>query len=932
NLKGGGITNTNGTITINNNSAITSNISLGAAAPTDGGGGIYIAAGTVNVTGGSIASNKAITAGGSGGGVFNFAGTFSANGTSITQNISNRAGGGIESAAGSTTNLTNVILNANNTGVIASGATAATPGNGGGFHITGAGNATIIGGTANDNLAAQEGGALWNGSGTMNVSNITVNNNLALGNLADDGGAGLFNNAGTLNISNAIVTNNRATGTLGSGGGIFGLNGSISVTNSSLDSNSANRAGGAIEVVNGTLTISNTNMTNNDVDGGAGTPAPGNGGALHITGVTTTTITGGVVTGNEARREGGGLWNQTGSTMTVTNVKIDANIARGNGVAFGGGGIFVNGGNTIVNSSSITNNVSTGAAGNGGGVHVKTGSATINTTTISGNTSASNGGGIFSNAGLTLNAVTIANNSAVVGGGIANTSSSLPALKNTIVASNTASTDSDVSSTTGAFVSNGFNLIGRASAAAFVASTGDIVGTNATPVNPLLASLANNGGTTLTHALLASSPAINKGNANDMFADQLGNPVFAGRRDIGAFESQNRGILLGSLPAATCGTTLSGWYSTITANFASGATNYRYRITKVDATDAPIGSPVVIERSVNNISLANVPGTTYNSTYRIEVSVFFDNMWQPYGPSCNVSTPNPVSTIGNQCGTTLTSFSQFVTANPVPVVTAYRFRVTRLNNQLQAVGLPQEYTSSSNKFNMNQLVGILYATTYSVEVALRNTDGTFLPYNVACNIVTPNHPTTQISANQCGNYSVPSNTTLIFADGVNGATQYRFRLFNANFDTTYTTSSNRFTLNNFPTLTPGMYSVQVAVKLPNEPEFGPYGATCSLRTPGFSGTVGKDANFARTTDAFTGFEVSSYPNPFNGSFQLNVKANADETIAIVVYDMVGKLVENRTLTLTDIENVTIGESYQAGIYNVIVSQGNNSKAIRVIKR
>lgn len=489
-----------------------------------------------------------------------------------------------------------------------------------------------------------------------------------------------------------------------------------------------------------------------------------------------------------------------------------------------------------------------------------------------------------------------------------------------------ATNNADVSSTNGALISNGYNLIGKASALTFANSTGDIFGSDAMPVNPLLTSLANNGGTTLSHKLLFGSPAINKGNPSDTFTDQFGNPVFAGRRDIGALESQNRGVLLGSFPAATCGTTLSGWYSTITANFASGASNYRYRFTRVDENDMPIGTPVVIERPVNNISLANVPGTAYNSTYRSEISVFFDNMWQPYGPSCAISTPNPISTIGNQCGSTLTSFNQFVTATPVPVVTAYRFRVTQLDSALMPVGTPQEYTSSSNKFNMSQLVGILYATTYSVEVSLRNTDGTFLPYNTACNVTTPNYPTTQITSNQCGDYMVPSNTTLIFANGVNGATLYRFRLYNANYDMVITNSSNRFTLNNFPNLEPGMYSVEVAVKLSSQPDFGPFGSICSLRTPGFTSSLGRVAEVA------TSFKAQSYPNPFIGSFQLSVNTSSDESISVIVYDMLGKIVENKTVNTTDIETVTLGENYQSGIYNVIVSQGNDAKSIRVIKR
>ena len=45
------------------------------------------------------------------------------------------------------------------------------------------------------------------------------------------------------------------------------------------------------------------------------------------------------------------------------------------------------------------------------------------------------------------------------------------------------------------------------------------------PINPQLGPLANNGGPTMTHALLATSPAIDKGNAAAV-AGSGGVPVY----------------------------------------------------------------------------------------------------------------------------------------------------------------------------------------------------------------------------------------------------------------------------------------------------------------------------------------------------------------------------------------------------------------------
>src|SRR5262245_23531056 len=64
-----------------------------------------------------------------------------------------------------------------------------------------------------------------------------------------------------------------------------------------------------------------------------------------------------------------------------------------------------------------------------------------------------------------------------------------------------------------------------------------LVGTAATPIDPMLAPLQDNGGPTQTMALLPGSPAIGTGALTDSEWDQRG-PGFArtvnGRTDIGA--------------------------------------------------------------------------------------------------------------------------------------------------------------------------------------------------------------------------------------------------------------------------------------------------------------------------------------------------------------------------------------------------------------
>ncbi len=89
------------------------------------------------------------------------------------------------------------------------------------------------------------------------------------------------------------------------------------------------------------------------------------------------------------------------------------------------------------------------------------------------------------------------------------------AIRNSLVTGNNATSGSDVNSNV---VDLGFNLISP-------------------PNNPFLGSLTDNGGPTLTHALLPGSPAIDAGDDTLTGTDQRGRPRRSGAHvDIGAFE------------------------------------------------------------------------------------------------------------------------------------------------------------------------------------------------------------------------------------------------------------------------------------------------------------------------------------------------------------------------------------------------------------
>ena len=147
------------------------------------GGGVYVNAGTFNMTdGASITGNSTVvTSGTTGGGVHFATGTFNMTDSEITNNTANTTGGGIHMANG-TLNLSDTEITGN---------TATT--NGGGIYIAG--------GTSN----------LQNGSIVSNNKVITSGTNSGYG-------GGIYSNAGTLNISNSTIQGNQS---LVNGGGIY---------------------------------------------------------------------------------------------------------------------------------------------------------------------------------------------------------------------------------------------------------------------------------------------------------------------------------------------------------------------------------------------------------------------------------------------------------------------------------------------------------------------------------------------------------------------------------------------------------------------------------------------------------------------------------------------------------------------------------------
>ncbi len=381
--------------------------SANGLAGDQGGGALFNEGGMMTVMGARLFGNSAIAEGpmddngdptgsGSGGGILNNVvngvATLMVSDTIFGLNDANRAGGGIEDNGG-TVILINVTMEENAAGVFG---TAATPGNGGCIH-SGGGTVTITGGSYSLCAAGREGGGIWT-SGMAQFTDITVTDSEAFGPESNHGGGGLFNQGGNMTVTNSTIEFNVASGTAGSGGGILNNGGTLTVMGGSISNNTSNRAGGGIED-NGRDTATTVTLTGVTMNLNQTGSAPGNGGAVHISGTGNMTISGSMFDGNIATAEGGALWNSSGdSVMTVNSSTITSNVASGVAADQGGGGLFNDGGTLTVNGSTIFSNRANGAAGSGGGILNDGGTLVVNDSTINSNTSQRAGGAIEDDA------------------------------------------------------------------------------------------------------------------------------------------------------------------------------------------------------------------------------------------------------------------------------------------------------------------------------------------------------------------------------------------------------------------------------------------------------------------------------------------------------------------------------------------------------
>ena len=249
---------------------------------------------------------------------------------------------------------------------------------------------------------------------------------------------------------------------------------------------------------------------------------------------------------------GGGITQKYGSgPLLVQGSAVNQNQALGSD----GGAILANyGGGIRLIDSTISGN---SASGNGGAIYSGQTNVEILGTTISGNSAnwgtitVWDGNFAITNSTITGNSLVAA--SSVYQGELIWGGSGPRLIKNSTILSSgeifatpyyptpvrVSGSILSGSVSSGSVTSLGHNLVGAAHASSGFTNgvMGDIVGTLAAPIDPLLGPLQGNGGPTLTHRPLFGSPVIDAGDqANFEPLDQRGIARIAGDVDMGAVE------------------------------------------------------------------------------------------------------------------------------------------------------------------------------------------------------------------------------------------------------------------------------------------------------------------------------------------------------------------------------------------------------------
>jgi len=356
-----------------------------------------------------------------------------------------------------------------------------------------------------ENNSAADAAAIYTRGPALTITNSTIRNNFVR-----EQGGGFYGGAIVQEVNAEAVTTilastleNNASNPAGAvGGGISLLAGRLVMEGSTLAGNTGYGGGGALYMGTGvTAEIRTSRFLNNRT-------APANGESNFLGGAIYNnsgllTVEDSTFTGNEATDGGAIFSGGEGSTLTLRRSTLNGNTANG-----GGGALLLFPGINLIENSTLSGNMATIGGGIRSGITAELGTATLINVTLHGN-SAGNGAHLYVDDG-----------------------SQPVTVQNTIFGL----TQDGAACYLGVPLTSGGYNVEHAESCGLTGAT-DVQNTD-----PLLGSLADNGGPTQTHLPQPDSPALDVALGDCLATDQRGIARPSGAAcDMGAVEVQADG-------------------------------------------------------------------------------------------------------------------------------------------------------------------------------------------------------------------------------------------------------------------------------------------------------------------------------------------------------------------------------------------------------
>ena len=446
-----------------------------------------------------------------------------------------------------------------------------------------------------------------------------------------------------------------------------------------------------------------------------------------------------------------------------------------------------------------------------------------------------------------------------------------------------------------------------------------------------------------------------------------------------------------------CNATLPLLNSPITAVQIDGAEAYKFEVTDGVNTTEIFTTPidyttnlVPVGGSTYTGTPANISWVGYNMSVQMRVSVYVDGAWQPYGPSCTVTTP---------CGSKLEDFEDgtevnylhydalFAESSACSNIEDYQFRYRIGSSSSTYVTATSGNEGSEDPADISFFLSDFgpitnfpssnpYGKSYRVSVRIKS-DGSWGPWGVEKVVTTPSNPSVKLrdgafpvaGASQCGSsfgspYTMSSMSTILAAYNLYGFSNYTFEVTQLNGGggdvvtkyltreaADYGSMARAFCLPYFEASTPDSHdgywanTFNTTFRVRVRTNLGTYGEACYVKTPssistqlnpisdlGLSEGDNSSASANETEIVNELEQVDFYPNPYNNRIFIRYSDSFSGMNKVDVYSTTGTLLYSSYTTLDDFMGDAVLSNLNAGVYYIFIenSLGKTIKS-KIIK-